>query len=78
MLKALLAATESRLLAYESLDKEEMESGTIKPINETSVISIRYSDETVTIEDMSCAQNDMRILEGIIRSTEQRLIYCTL
>jgi len=78
LLEALLAATESRLLAYETLGKSNEKEDSIPPINEANVISIRYSDENTSIEQLNEQQNRMRILEGIIRSTEQRLIFCTL
>ncbi len=78
LLETLLAATESRLLAYESLDKSEIKAGIIPKIDEAKITAIRYSDENISIEDLSETQNKMRIIEGIIRSTEQRLIFCTI
>lgn len=78
LLQALLSATESRLLAYEALGKSNDNEKIIPPINEENVISIRYSDENASIEQLSEDQNKMRILEGIIRSTERRLIFCTI
>ena len=78
LLQALLLATESRLLAYETLEKNKDNEKIIPPINEENVISIRYSDENSSIEQLSEEQNKMRILEGIIRSTERRLIFCTI
>lgn len=80
LLEALLSAAEKRLLAYETLLKSENGENGIKlpPIDESKVIEVRYSNKDIEIEEIDEKEKKMRILEGIIRSTEQRLIFSTL
>lgn len=80
LLEALLFAAEKRLLAYETVLKNESGENGIKlpSIDESKVSKIRYSNKDIEIEEIDEKEKKMRILEGIIHSTEQRLIFSTL
>ena len=73
-LKALLKATETRLLELEVLKKHSKKKAFAK-INEDRILEIRYSDDKISIEDLDDFEKTMRILEGVIKSTERRLIF---
>lgn len=75
-LKTLLKATECRLLDFETLEKQAS-NDSLGKINEDSISEIRYSDKNISIEQLDDHQKSMRILEGIIKSTERRLIFYT-
>lgn len=79
LLEALLAATEHRLFEYEAFSKTKQKGNAVPivEINGKNIIATRYSNKNVPIEEIDRVQNRMRILEGIIRSTEQRLISCS-
>lgn len=66
LLNALLSATENMLMQDYVIDSK---------IDEKNVFPIRYSDPQLKMEDWDESQRQMRIIEGIIKATEARLIF---
>lgn len=86
LLKALALATEHKLLIAEAKLKEQYEAEKTNSkkkkktihtntFDESSIYNVRYSNPDLPIEALDYNQNQMRILEGIINATENRLIF---
>jgi len=80
LLEALAHACENRLLKVEALLKSDdtpkkKRKSASNTLNEASIYEVKYSDSSLPIESWSEEQKKMRVLEGVIKATETRLLF---
>lgn len=74
-LKAALLEENSKDKKKNKKKKNKKKATTDSSFEANEIYNIRYSDPSISIEDLDDNQKELRILEGIINSTERRLLF---